>query len=45
MEIGNCFGRISNVKGEKGKNCNRIKDGDGSLAEGFVRSVLKICII
>ena len=34
MEIGNCFGMVSNAKGGNVKRCSRIKDGNGRSAQG-----------
>ena len=36
---------VSNVKGGKVKSSSTIKNGDGRLAEGSGRSILKNCII
>ena len=36
---------VSNAKGRKVESCNRMKDGNGRLAQEFGRSILKIYII
>ena len=45
------FWKVSNEKGGKLETCNRIKDGNGRLAQermkykGYGRIILKTCII